>query len=139
MHERPSTDFVPPLNDIWFVLEEIVDVERLAGLAGFEQAEPEVLAGVLSEAARFVAEVVAPLNRPGDEQHCRRKPDGTVTTPAGFAPAYQRYVAAGWGSVPFPAEYGGGGFPWLVATVLGELLAEACLSFSLCPTLTQGA
>jgi alkylation response protein AidB-like acyl-CoA dehydrogenase len=139
MQGRPSIDFVPPLKDMWFVLDEIVDVECLARSAGFEQAEPEVLSGVLSEAARFVAEVVAPLNRPGDEQHSRRNPDGTVSTPDGFAPAYQRYVAAGWGSVPFPAEYGGGGFPWLVATVLGELLAAACLSFSLCPTLTQGA
>jgi alkylation response protein AidB-like acyl-CoA dehydrogenase len=121
------------------VLEEIVDLAALAKLPSFEHADPEVLAGVLDEAGRFVAEVVAPLNRSGDEQHSRRNADGTVTTPDGFADAYQRYVAAGWGSVPFPAEYGGGGFPWLVATVLGELLAQANLAFSLCPTLTQGA
>jgi alkylation response protein AidB-like acyl-CoA dehydrogenase len=124
----------PPLDDIWFALEDIVDLAALAKLPSFQHADPELVAGVLDEAGRFVAEVVAPLNRLGDEQHSRRNGDGTVTTPDGFADAYQRYVAAGWGSVPFPAEYGGGGFPWLVATVLGELLAQANLAFALCPT-----
>jgi alkylation response protein AidB-like acyl-CoA dehydrogenase len=41
--------------------------------------------------------------------------------------------------VPFPADYGGGGFPWLVGTVLQEILTAANLSFSMCPLLTQGA
>jgi alkylation response protein AidB-like acyl-CoA dehydrogenase len=139
MQERAGSDYVPPLDDIWFVLEEIVDLAGLASLPPFAHADPELLAGVLSEAGRFVAEVVAPLNRLGDEQHSRRQPDGTVRTPDGFAAAYQRYVDAGWGAVPFPSAYGGGEFPWLVGTVLGELLAEANLAFALCPTLTQGA
>ena len=117
MPANPNEEYRPPLDDIWFVLEEIVDLAALAKLPSFEHADPELLSGVLDEAGRFVAEVVAPLNRLGDEQHSRRNADGTVTTPDGFAEAYQRYVAAGWGSVPFPAEYGGGGFPWLVATV----------------------
>ncbi len=139
MQELPATAYVPPLDDIWFVLNEVVDLRGLTALPCFEHAEPELLAGVLAEAGRFAAGVIAPLNRVGDEQHSRRNADGTVTTPDGFAEAYELYVAAGWGSVPFPAEYGGGGFPWLVATVLGELLAASNLAFSLCPTLTQGA
>ncbi|HKA02824.1 MAG TPA: acyl-CoA dehydrogenase family protein, partial [Acidimicrobiales bacterium] len=139
MPRRPTNEYVPPLDDIWFTLQDIVDLPALARLPSFEHADPELLAGVLDEAGRFVAEVVAPLNRLGDEQHSQRDADGTVRTPDGFVDAYQRYVAAGWGTVPFPAEYGGGGFPWLVATVLGELLAEANLAFALCPTLTQGA
>jgi alkylation response protein AidB-like acyl-CoA dehydrogenase len=139
MPPKPNEEYRPPLDDIWFALEEIVDLAALAKLPSFQHADPELLASVLDQAGRFVAEVVAPLNRLGDEQHSRRNADGTVTTPDGFADAYQRYVAAGWGSVPFPAEYGGGGFPWLVATVLGELLAQANLAFALCPTLTQGA
>jgi alkylation response protein AidB-like acyl-CoA dehydrogenase len=139
VQDRPGTAYAPPLDDIWFVLEEIVDLPGLAKLPPFEHADPDLLDGVLSEASRFVAEVVAPLNRLGDEQHSRRDADGTVTTPDGFADAYQQFVSAGWGTVPFPPEYGGGGFPWLVATVLAEMLAAANLAFSLCPTLTQGA
>jgi alkylation response protein AidB-like acyl-CoA dehydrogenase len=48
-------------------------------------------------------------------------------------------VRAGWGGVPFPVTYGGGGFPWLVGIVLQEILSSANLSFSMCPLLTQGA
>jgi hypothetical protein len=79
--ERPNAAYVPPLDDIWFALREIVDLPRLATLPPFTHAEPELLSGVLAEAGRFVAEVVAPLNRVGDEQHSRRNADGTVSTP----------------------------------------------------------
>ena len=51
----------------------------------------------------------------------------------------RQYVDAGWGSVPFPAEYGGGAFPWLVATAIGEMMSSANMAFALGPTLTQGA
>ena len=59
--------------------------------------------------------------------------------PDGFARAYARYVQAGWAGVPFPAEYGGGGFPWLVAIAMQEMMTAANMAFSLCPLLTQGA
>ena len=57
----------------------------------------------------------------------------------GFREAYRQYVDAGWGAVPFPPEFGGGGFPWLVTIVMQEMLASASLGFSTCPVLTQGA
>jgi alkylation response protein AidB-like acyl-CoA dehydrogenase len=95
--------------------------------------------GVLEESGRFFAQEFAPLNRVGDTQHSRRNDDGSVTTPDGFARAYQRYVDAGWAGVPFPAEYGGGGFPWLTAIAMQEMLTAANMAFSLCPLLTQGA
>ena len=69
---------------------------------------------------------VAPLNRSGDVQHSRWD-SGQVTTPDGFREAYQKFVAAGWGGVPFPADHGGGGFPWLVGIVLQEIMTAANL------------
>ena len=133
------SDYTPPLDDIRFVLDEILDLAALAKLPDFEHADPDLVHGALAEAGRFAAQVIAPLNRIGDVQHSRRNADGSVTTPAGFVPAYAQYVAAGWGSVPFPAEYGGGAFPWLVATTIGEMMASANMAFALGPTLTQGA
>src|SRR4051812_34044210 len=94
--------------------------------------------GVLDEAGRFMNEVVGPLNRTGDIEGSNWV-DGEVVTPAGFKEAYHRYVEAGWGGVPFDPSYGGGGFPWLVATAVQEMLTSACLSFSMCPLLNQGA
>jgi len=133
------SDFAPPIDDIRFVLDEIVDLPGLAKLSRFGHAEPDLVHALVEEAGRFAAEVAAPLNAVGDRVHSRRNPDGTVTTPPGFAAAYRQYVDAGWGSVPFPAEYGGGDLPGLVATAIAELVASSSLSFSLCPGLTQGA
>ena len=41
--------------------------------------------------------------------------------------------------MPFPREFGGRGFPWLVTVVMQEMLASASLGFSTCPAPTQGA
>ena len=131
--------YTPPLDDIRFTLDEIVDLATLAKLPDFEHADPDLVHGALAEAGRFAAEVIAPLNRIGDREHCHHNADGSVTTPPGFVPAYAQYVEAGWGSVPFPAEYGGGAFPWLVATAIGEMMASANMAFALAATLTQGA
>ena len=59
--------------------------------------------------------------------------------PTASARPTERYVEAGWGGVPFPAEYGGGGFPWLVGIAMQEMLTAANMAFSMCPLLTQGA
>jgi alkylation response protein AidB-like acyl-CoA dehydrogenase len=133
------TDYAPPLADMRFVLENIVDLAALSSLPGFEHAEPELVYGVLEESGRFFAQEFGPLNRVGDVQHSRRNTDGSVTTPDGFVRAYQRYIAAGWAGVPFPPEYGGGGFPWLVGVAMQEVATATNMGFALCPFLTQGA
>ncbi len=133
------TDYVAPLADLAFVLEHIVNYRELVSLPGFEHADLDTAVGVLEGCGRFMAQVVGPLNRVGDTEGSRWQPDGTVTTPAGFKQAYQRYVEAGWGAVPFPTEYGGGGFPWVIGVAMQELLTSANMAFSLCSLLTQGA
>ena len=132
-------DYRAPLTDMRFVLEHVVDTGALAELDGFEHADPDTVHGLLEESGRFFAEQFAPLNRVGDVQHSRRNDDGSVTTPEGFPKAYQRYVEAGWPAVPFPPEYGGGGFPWLVGVAMQEVMTAANMGFSVCPLLTQGA
>ena len=132
-------DYVPPLRDIRFVLEQLVDLDGLSKLEAYDHADPDTVFGVIEESGRFMADVVGPLNRPGDAAGSTLDGDGRVTTPAGFSQAYRQYVDAGWGAVPFPPEFGGGGFPWLVTVVMQEMLASASLGFSTCPVLTQGA
>jgi alkylation response protein AidB-like acyl-CoA dehydrogenase len=133
------SDYTAPLPDMRFVLAHVTDLAGLAALPGYEHADPGTVAGVLEEAARFFGEQFAPLNRVGDVQHSRRNDDGSVSTPQGFDKAYRRYVEAGWPAVPFPPEFGGGGFPWLVGIAMQEMMTAANMAFSLCPLLTQGA
>ena len=132
------SEYLTPLDDMRFVLENVVDLAGLTRLPAFDHFDLETMWYALEEHARFMEQEVAPLNRSGDVQHSRWD-SGKVTTPDGFREAYQRFVAAGWGGVPFPAEHGGGGFPWLVGIVLQEIMTAANLSFSMCPLLTHGA
>jgi alkylation response protein AidB-like acyl-CoA dehydrogenase len=133
-------EYRPPLRDISFVLRHLVDLDALAAIDTFSHADYDTVLGILDENARFIASEIAPLNRVGDLEGSVHEPEtNTVRTPPGFKEAYARYVEAGWGGVPFPADYDGGGFPWLVGTATQELISTANMSFSMAPLLTQGA
>jgi alkylation response protein AidB-like acyl-CoA dehydrogenase len=133
------SNYRPPVSDFEFVLEHVVGYRELATYPGFEHADLETVVGLLHEAGDFVASAVAPSNHLGDIEGAKRAPDGSVSTPGPFREAYRQYVDAGWGSVPFPEEFGGGGFPWTVGLAIQEMLASSNMAFALCPLLTQGA
>ena len=133
-------EYRAPLRDVRFALEHLVDLRALSKLPSFEHADPDTVYGLLEEFGRFVSEVLAPIDRTGDTVGSTfDAASNEVTTPPGWADAYRKYVDAGWGSVPFPAEHGGGGFPWLVAIAMQELLTASNMAWSLCPLLTQGS
>jgi alkylation response protein AidB-like acyl-CoA dehydrogenase len=128
------------MRDIFFTLDQLVDLDELCQFEAFSHTDPETIKGVLEENGRFVSEVIAPLNRVGDVQGSVHDPaTNSVRTPEGFKEAYGQYVDAGWGSVPFPTEYGGGGFPWLMGIAMQEVISSANMAFSMAPLLTQGA
>ncbi|WP_449372465.1 acyl-CoA dehydrogenase family protein [Arthrobacter psychrolactophilus] len=132
-------EYQPPIADIAFALEHVVGYPDIAALPGFEHADLDTVVELLEQCGDFMAEAVAPTNRQGDIQGSQLQPDGTVVTPKGFKELYQQYVEAGWGSVPLPEEFGGGGFPRTIGLVIQELMTSANMAFSLCPLLTQGA
>ena len=134
----PVTDYTPPLSDIAFVLQQC-GIADIASLPDFDPVEADSIPDLLAEAGRFFAQTIAPLNVIGDQVGSVHNPDNTVTTPPGFAAAYQQYVDAGWGAVSASPEYDGGGFPFLVGVVFEELISTANLAFSMCPLLSQGA
>ena len=51
-----------------FVMTELVDPGALSSLPGLEETTPELAEAVLGEAAGHATEVLAPLNKSGDEQ-----------------------------------------------------------------------
>lgn len=132
-------DYSAPLWDMQFVLEELANIESIGEFPNFSDFDPDMVEPLLSEAGRFIADTIAPLNRNSDEQGSRWNDDYTVTTPDGFVEAYKQFVDAGWQSVSFDPAYGGGGFPGIMSIALQEMLNSACTSFALCPLLTQGA
>ena len=57
------SEYRAPLEDIRFVLEHVAGLSELAELPGYEHAEPDVVAGLLEEAGKFMSEVLSPLIR----------------------------------------------------------------------------
>jgi len=133
------SNYRPPVSDLAFVLEHVVGYPEIAECPGYEHADLETVVGLLDEAGDFVVNAVAPSNRIGDTEGAQHQADGSVHTTAPFRQAYKELVDAGWGSVPFPEEFGGGGFPWTVGLAIQEMLGSANMAFALCPLLTQGA
>jgi len=130
--------YTAPIKEMLFVMRELAGLAQIQQLPGFEDASDETVAAVLEEDARFMSEVVAPLNWTGDSKPSSWQ-DGTVTTTPGFKEAFRQFVEAGWQGVQHPQDYGGQGLPKLVATACTEMLQSANLSFALCPLLTDGA
>ncbi|HEY0224360.1 MAG TPA: acyl-CoA dehydrogenase C-terminal domain-containing protein [Pseudolabrys sp.] len=128
-----------PVENALFLLNDVLHFDRYGNLPGFADASPDVVEAVLREAAKFSEEVLTPLNRVGDKQGCTRRPDGSVTTPAGFKEAYKQIVEGGWIGISVPAEFGGQGLPATLTEAVNEFLCSANMAFAMYPGLTQGA
>ncbi|NMG76417.1 acyl-CoA dehydrogenase [Aromatoleum diolicum] len=132
------SQYVAPTQTMRFIIEDLVGLENIAGLPGFEEATPDLAAAILDEAAKFAQEVIAPLNRVGDVQGCSVE-DGVVRTPDGWREAYRAFCEGGWSTIGAPAEFGGQNMPKLLATAVTEMVQSSNLAFSLLPVLTDGA
>src|SRR5262249_581299 len=128
-----------PVDEILFLLNDVLGIARYNNLAGFADVSPDVLEPILGEAAKLCEEVGQPLNRIGDKEGGKGQADGRVTTPGGFKNAYRQYVEGGWMGISAPTELGGQGLPELMTTIVNEMLASANMSFAMYPGLTQGA
>ena len=85
------SDYQAPLRDMRFVLDEIASFDVLSALPGYEEATPDLVDAVLDEANKLASEVLAPLNKSGDEQGSRLE-NGVVVNPDGFADAHKQFV-----------------------------------------------
>ncbi|MEE4217728.1 MAG: acyl-CoA dehydrogenase C-terminal domain-containing protein [Xanthomonadales bacterium] len=133
------TAYTAPINDIKFVLEDVLDIHHhYQQYAGYQEATPEVLDMVLSECARLCETELAPINQSGDQEGCHWH-DGSVTTPRGFKEAYQKFVEGGWQGISHPVEYDGQGLPPSFGLIRTEMIGTANWSWSMCPGLSLGA
>lgn len=131
--------YTPPLDNIRFVLHDVLNAESLSELAGYEDVSADLIDQIIEEGGRICAEELFPLNLSGDQEGCTRHADGSVTTPKGFKEAYKLFSEGGWCGVSADPEYGGMGMPVLLNTVMQEMICSANMSFGMYPGLSQGA
>lgn len=127
-----------PLENIRFVLHDVLGAEHLSTLPGFADATRDLIDQITEEGAKMCEEVLFPLNQSGDKEGCQFA-QGDVKTPSGFKDAYAAFTAGGWCGVSSDPAYGGMGLPHLVNTVMQEMICSANMSFGMYPGLSQGA
>lgn len=130
--------FTAPVTEQLFVLKHITGIEELAAHDRFADASTDMVEAIVEGIGEFAASEFYPLRRIGDTVGARLI-DGRVVMPEGFVDAYKAYVANGWGSINAPADFGGQGLPFSLATVALDSLGAANMAFALCPILSVGA
>lgn len=133
------TDYTAPIQDMTFVLNELSGLPEVIARTECQDASPDLVNAILEEAGKLASEVIAPLNRSGDQTGLTLTEQHDVIAPDGFKQAWQAYAEGGWGSLQFDPEYGGQGLPFALAIPVQEMWHAANMSWGLCPLLTQGA
>ncbi|MFN9377818.1 MAG: acyl-CoA dehydrogenase N-terminal domain-containing protein, partial [Novosphingobium sp.] len=96
-----------PTGDARFLINEVLRLQDYAALPGFAGATPDMVEAVVEEAGKFCSEVLAPINLAGDQEGCTRHPDGSVSAPSVYKPAFAQFREAGWSTLSVPEEFGG--------------------------------
>jgi alkylation response protein AidB-like acyl-CoA dehydrogenase len=131
--------YAAPLREMRYVLFDVLKAESFFNtLPGAEHANRELVDAVLDEAAKFNEQVLAPLNKTGDQEGCHWNA-GVVTTPKGFKEAYAQFVDGGWSGLTAPEAYGGQHLPEIVGAIVKEMIDSANLSWGTYPLLSHGA
>lgn len=126
-----------PQDEYLFLLEHLCQYQEIATWDGYEEANLETVKELLPEAAKFFEHEIAPSNLPADQQGSHVN-GGEVTVPDVIKALHPELVASGWLTLSEKPEYGGSGFPKVVALAINEMLQSSNVAYSLLSLLTQG-
>jgi alkylation response protein AidB-like acyl-CoA dehydrogenase len=127
-----------PVADISFALKHAAGLKTALADGLYGDLDEETVDSVLAEAGRFASDMIAPLNRIGDQFGTPFK-DGKVTTPPGWKDAYTAWAQGGWNGLAAPAKWGGQELPQAVNAACIEMWNSASMAFGIGPVLTMAA
>ena len=130
--------FLPPVKDMIFALEEIVGKGNLKSNPHFEDFDSDFLETIYESASEIASEIIAPTNKNGDEQGVSLS-GNKVTVPDGYAEAYNAYVEGGWPTLSCNPNYGGQGMPTTISMPINEMVMGANFSWAHLVLLTNSA
>ena len=132
--------YTPQIEDLKHTLKDIVGLEALLEAGVFGDLSFDLVEAILEEGGKFARDIIAPLNRVGDEHGCEFDTQShDVSTAPGWKEAYQQWTEGGWAALPCDEEFGGQGLPLLVGLAAQELWNTAASAFGIGTLLTQGA
>ncbi|GAB2206909.1 acyl-CoA dehydrogenase [Roseibium sp. ROS1] len=127
-----------PVDEIAFTLKHVCGLSDLQKSARHAELGDDLVDAILTEAGRFAAEEIAPLNAVADK-HGTPLSDGKVSTPPGWREAYHAWIEGGWNSLTADPESGGQGLPVMMSAAALEMWNSGSMAFAIGPTLTIGA
>src|ERR1700727_71862 len=127
-----------PINDMLLALHHGAGLQAAVKAGHYGDFDGDIAAAVLQEAGKFASDVLAPLNRIGDQKGIKLEAN-KVTTAPGWPDAYRRWTQAGWNAVSGPEGFGGQGLPLAVNAACTEIWSASNIAFGLCPLLTLSA
>jgi butyryl-CoA dehydrogenase len=127
-----------PINDMLLALNHGAGLKAAVEAGHYGDFDADIVAAVLEEAGKFASDVLAPLNRVGDENGITLE-NGKVTTAPGWPDAYKRWTDGGWNAVSGPEDFGGQGLPLAINAACTEIWSASNVAFGLCPLLTASA
>src|ERR1700761_1564311 len=127
-----------PINDMLLALNHGAGLQAAVEAGHYGDFDGDIAAAVLEEAGKFASDVLAPLNRVGDE-HGIKLEDNKVTTSPGWPDAYRRWTAAGWNAVSGSESFGGQGLPLAINAACTDIWSASNIAFGPCPLLTLSA
>ena len=128
--------YAAPIAQMRFALEAAADLWSLR--ARFAELDEDLLAAILEGAAQLAGDVLAPINRKGDQARVALA-NGEVKSAPGFREAYDAFREAGWLGLSADPAYGGQGLPRALMLAVFETVHAANMSFGLLPMLSMGA
>ncbi|MEI7785471.1 MAG: acyl-CoA dehydrogenase family protein [Betaproteobacteria bacterium] len=132
-------DYQPDVQEALFLLQRVAGAgQTLRSLPAYAELDEALTEQLLTEAGKFVAEVIAPLQQVGDRVGAQWR-DGQVTMPPGFRQAYQAFWQAGWPALAAATEDGGQGLPCVLEAMLYDWLSAANHGWTMAPGLLHGA
>ena len=93
-----------PLENMRFILHDVLGAAQLAELPGYEQATEDLMNQIMEEGGKICEGVLFPLNQSGDKEGCTFE-NGAVRTPSGFKDAYKTYTEGGWTALSADPAY----------------------------------
>jgi acyl-CoA dehydrogenase len=126
-----------PVKDIRFILDHVAGFPQVAATPRFAAATPDLIEAILTEAGRIATDVLAPLNRAGDQNPARLE-NGVVIASPGYAEGYRALATGGWVGIAAQPEHGGMGLPIALASAVDDMLSGGCLALQIKTILTKG-